>query len=173
MIENFRALRQAVVLATGLSAERVIWANHNAPQPALPYCTLQMLTVRTISTETQETKTPAELLVRQVSLLETTISINIYGHNENQPAMQLAQSMIRNLGRPDIHTILSAARIALFNRSDLRDLSFLQNSSQVERIQCDIFANMLAFDDVDVSTDFFDKISYNVPSVDIPPTLID
>jgi hypothetical protein len=113
---------------TGVTGVTTIWSFANAPQPALPYITLNILNINTTGPD-YETPPNDDGDAALFGDRELTLEVNYYG-NGGIDALENLRTSIQQF---DIKQTLNAAGIVFIDRELSENLTFLQDSLYEER----------------------------------------
>lgn len=139
------ALVAWVAAQTGRPA---IWANQTGPQPEMPYSTLQVVGVPTITDERRLHPAPEGADPRDVEMEargehQVTVAINVYSRqgetfDPEKTALHLAQKVRASLGLPSVLAELRDVGLSFIDATPIQDLTFLQDEAFIERRQMDV-----------------------------------
>lgn len=139
------ALVAWVAAQTGRPA---IWANQTGPQPEMPYSTLQVVGVPTITDERRLHPAPEGADPRDVEMEargehQVTVAINVYSRqgetfDREKTALHLAQKVRASLGLPSVLAELRDVGLSFIDATPIQDLTFLQDEAFIERRQMDV-----------------------------------
>lgn len=139
------ALVAWVAAQTGRPA---IWANQTGPQPEMPYSTLQVVGVPTITDERRlhpapEGTDPRDVKVEARGEHQVTVAINVYSRqgetfDPEKTALHLAQKVRASLGLPSVLEELRDVGLSFIDATPIQDLTALQDEAFVERRQMDV-----------------------------------
>lgn len=143
------AIEAALVAWVGAQTGRpAIWANQTGPQPAMPYLTLQVVGVPTITDELRLHPAPDGADPRDVEMeargeLQVTVAINVYSQqgetfDPEKTALHLAQKVRASLGLPSVLEALREVGLSFIDATPIQDLTFLQDEAFIERRQLDV-----------------------------------
>ena|GEM_PF-2213318 len=139
------ALVAWVATQTGRPA---IWANQTGPQPKMPYSTLQIVGVPTITDERRfhhapEGADPRDVEIEARGEHQVTLSLNFFSRqggtfDPEKTALHLAQKVRASLGLPSVLEELRNVGLSFIDATPIQDLTFLQDEAFIERRQMDV-----------------------------------
>ena len=128
-------------------SEVVVWADQNAPRPVLPYWTIRFALNRKLGRDayTQGVTADGDIGVRAVR--EATVQVQRYGPGSVDRVAQLKD----DLSRITVIEVWSAAKIALSDVGEVKDVPFKLDTNQLEpRAALDLFVRF--------STELLDRV---------------
>lgn len=113
---------------TSVTGVTVIWSFANAPQPALPYITLNLLNINSTGPD-YETPPNDDGDAALFGNRELTLEVNYYGSG----GIDALENLRTSIQQVDIKETLNAAGIVFIDRELSQNLTFLQDSLYEER----------------------------------------
>jgi hypothetical protein len=124
------------LLKAAIGSETVVFADQNAPRPALPYWTIKISTQRGIGIDgtSQGVDVSGNITIKGVR--EATVHVQRIGPG----AIEGVADLRDNLAKVTIHEQWQVADMAIYDISDVQDIPFPLDNSQLEpRAVLDVF----------------------------------
>lgn len=140
---NWRAIRDAIwQWFTETAGCETIWADQNAPQPAYPYGSLNILpgTLELGALDEQRILDDGslQLVGPRDFVLSCQIHSGRYGPDPSCDALSRAMSVIASLGLPQYRDALAVANIGIRDRGQPQMLDVLVGTEWIKRAQVDL-----------------------------------
>lgn len=138
--------------ATLITTGRVIWAEQNSPQPVSPYFTLRLSSFRQVGEDFITSPNAAGKAV-VFGNRDFTLGVQGYGSDVIQNLIKLSTS----LNRPTIQDSLRVAGIVVWDRTEVSNITGLDDTLYEERGTFDV--QLRISDSVDDTIYTIDKVS--------------
>lgn len=162
-----------------VGAETLVFADQNAPRPALPYWTLRLGSVRRLGHEHYTQGVDVNLDQTVSGVREVTAQVQRYGTGAAQKVEDLRDSLFL----PSVSGAWQLANVALYNTGDVQDVPFKLDNAQLEprasldlfvRFGTDIKDNVGAIETVSIQSEYVTNQgqSLDVTNPDLAETVI-
>jgi len=126
-LANLRAIVQALVVRLA-GAEPVIFADQNAPRPALPYWTVRVSVGRRVGRETHSQGVTDDGDMTLKGTREATIQLQRYGTD----SVEVMQQFREDLFKVTEHEAWQTAGLSLYDTTDVLNIAFTLDGAQRE-----------------------------------------
>ena len=143
--EIHNATQAAIMSASGLDSQHVIWKYGNGNQPTDPYVALSFTISKTVGRDFLVTKTipsnPVETRIRQRLHGTREVGLQIEAFNGNLyavtgDAMDLAERTKAALSMPNVMAQLAAVELSTFDPGDIQNIPAVENAKFRGRALC-------------------------------------
>jgi hypothetical protein len=130
---------------------KTIWRNENAPSPALPYITLYIPSLLPIGTDSF-IGVDGDGVSTYVGNNSFSLQVEYFGKD----GLSVLESLLHSMNDDFYHTILRTAGLSVLKYSDIKDLTFLQDTKYEKRFLLDI--SMLLGSEYTVTTEYIESV---------------
>lgn len=136
-------LRTLFIPLSGLTEDKVIWQDENAPRPALPYVAMKVMSQRFVKQD-YYADPDANGVQKVQGDRELTLNIQYFGPD----SVQNLEAVVDKLRLNSVLDRFMAAKYVAFNTAQVTDIAALLDKAQIEpRASMDVFIRTKKYQD--------------------------